>query len=345
MTMNPGRSLLLTGAALAAVCAVSVAAQAKQYTIAVAMKTQVQRRWEFDAAAMRNEAAKLGVKLIFQYANDSPTTQASQVENLLSQGPDALIIVPVDSKAAGAIVDSAHSQGVPVVAYDIGIGTAPVDYFICRDNPKVGELQAKGALRLFPNGVYALIKGDPANDVAQIISKGYDQYLVPDKNIKIVYNQFTTNWDPRAALSNAENVLSAQNDHVDAFIVSNDGMAGGVSQAISSRNLGGKVYLSGLDAEPANLQLIAKGVQTMTVWTDLTEMGISAVKAAVALAEKKKPDIATVSLDAGAGPVPTHLVTVSEVNKDNLCKFVTQDAPKGWVTIDQVYGAGQTDCK
>jgi D-xylose transport system substrate-binding protein len=69
------------------------------------------------------------------------------------------------------------------------------------------------------------------------------------------------------------------------------------------------------------------------------------VKAAFALAQKKKPDIATVMLDAGAGPVPTHLVTVSEVNKTNLCKFVTQDAPKGWVTPAQVYGADQSGCK
>lgn len=334
------------------VCAAVVAglltplpAAAKDITIAVAMKTQVQRRWQFDATAMRNEAAKLGAKLIFQYANDSPSTQASQVENLLSQGPDALIIVPVDSKAAGAIVESAHSQSVPVVAYDIGVATAPVDYFICRDNPSVPELQSKAALRMFPKGVYALIKGDPANDVGQIIGKGYDKYLLTDKNLNIVYNQFTTNWDPRAALADAENVLSAQNDHVNAFVVSNDGMAGGVAQAITSRGLGGKVFLSGLDAEPENLQLIARGVQTMTVWTDLTEEGSSAVRAAVALAQHKKPDIKTISLDAGAGPVPAHLVGVSEVNKDNLCQFVMHDAPKGWVTPEQVYGPGQTNCK
>ena len=332
-------------AVLEAVCLLPQPAAAKDITIAVAMKTQVQRRWQFDATAMRNEAAKLGAKLIFQYANDSPSTQASQVENLLSQGPDALIIVPVDSKAAGAIVESAHSQNVPVIAYDIGVATAPVDYFICRDNPKVPELQAESAKQMFPKGVYALIKGDPANDVAQIISKGYDKYLVSDKNLKIVYNQFTTNWDPRAALADAENVLSAQNDHVDAFVVSNDGMTGGVAQAITSRGLGGKVFLSGLDAEPENLQLIARGVQTMTVWTDLTEEGSSAVKAAVALVQHKKPDIATVSLDAGAGPVPAHLVTVSEVNKSNLCQFVMHDAPKGWVTPEQVFGPGQAGCK
>lgn len=350
---NPRRRVagLLRGAALAAVAlAVGIAAapssaQAKTYTIAVAMKTQVQRRWAFDAAAMKREAEKLGVKLIFQWANDNPATQASQVENLLSQNPDALILVPVDTEAAGRIVKSAHQQNVPVVGYDIGVSTAKLDFFVMRNNPKVGDLQAEGALKFAPHGTYALIKGDPGNDVAQAIAKEYEKLLVNNKDIKVVFNQFIRGWDPRAALANAENVLSAQNDKVNAFVVSNDGMATGVAQAIKSRNLVGKVYLSGLDADPANLQLIAQGVQSMSVWTDLNEQGTTAVEAAAALAAGKKPDVESSMVDLGAGPVQTHFVKVTAVNKDNLCDFVTHDAPAGWVTVKEVWPDNPDACK
>jgi D-xylose transport system substrate-binding protein len=313
--------------------------------IAVAMKTQVQRRWAFDAAAMEREAEKQGAELIFQWANDDPALQASQVENLLSQMPDALIIVPVDSQAAGRIVNSAHEQDVPVVGYDIGISTAPLDFFVMRNNPLVGELQANAALRFAPNGIFALIKGDAGNDVAQDIAKAYDRLLVDNKDINIVFNQFIRNWDPRTALSNAENVLSAQNDKIDAFVTSNDGMATGVAQAIRGRNLVGKVFLSGLDADPANLQLIAQDVQAMSVWTDLEEQGSSAVKAAVALARGEPIPVETVPVDLGAGEVPTHLVEVIEVNKDNLCQFVTKDAPEGWVTVAEVFPDNPDACK
>ena len=110
-------------------------------------------------------------------------------------------------------------------------------------------------------------------------------------------------------------MFSAQNDHVNAFVTSNDGMATGVGQAIKGRHLEGKVYLSGLDADPSNLQLIAQGVQTMTVWTDLTEEGTTAVAGAVDLAKHQKFGFSTEMQDAGAGAVPTHLVKVSEVNK------------------------------
>ena len=339
------RAALTSFAIAAAFAAAPMAAHAKTYTIAVAMKTQVQRRWAFDAAAMKREAEKLGVKLIFQWANDNPATQASQVENLLSQNPDALILVPVDSEAAGRIVESAHQQNVPVVGYDIGVTTAKLDFFVMRNNPMVGELQANGALAMSPNGVFALIKGDPGNDVAQAIAKSYERILGGNKSIKIVFNQFIRGWDPRAALSNAENILSAQNDHVDAFVVSNDGMATGVAQAIKSRNLAGKVYLSGLDADPANLQLIAQGVQSMSVWTDLNEQGTTAVAAAAALAAGKKPDIESSMVDLGAGPVQTHFVKVTAVNKENLCNFVTHDAPAGWVTVKEVFPENPDACK
>jgi D-xylose transport system substrate-binding protein len=337
-------ALALAVAAVAAT-APPCAAAAKDITIAVAMKTQVQRRWAFDAEAMKAEAKKLGVTLIFQWANDNPATQTSQVENLLSQNPSALILVPVDTTAAGRIVNEAHQQNVPVVGYDIGISTAKVDLSVVRNNPLVGVLQAEGALKMAPKGVYALIKGDPGNDVAQMLAKSYDKVLSGKPDIKIVFNQFVRNWDPKTALADAEDVLSAQNDHVNAFVTSNDGMATGVGQAIKGRHLEGKVYLSGLDADPSNLQLIAQGVQTMTVWTDLTEEGTTAVAGAVDLAKHQKFGFSTEMQSAGAGPVPTHLVKVSEVNKDNLCDFITKLAPAGWVTRKEVFPENPNACK
>jgi len=344
--MKLAQITLATSLAIASMTGTTAAlADAKNPVIAVSMKTQVQRRWAFDVKAMEAEAKQLGAKLIIQWANDDPSLQASQVENLLSQKPDALIMVAVDSQAGGRIVKSAHEQGVPVIGYDIGISTAKLDYFVMRNNTLVGKLQAEGALKFAPKGTFALFKGDPGNDVAQAIAKQYDALLVNNKDVKVVFNQFIRGWDPKTALANAENVLSAQNDKLDGFVTSNDGMALGVSQAIKARNLAGKVYLSGLDADAANLQLIAQGVQTMSVWTDLNAQGAAAVKAAVAFAKKEKPSIETVSVDLGAGQVPTHQVRVIAVTKDSLCDFAAKEAPKGWVTPDEIFGAGKSPCK
>jgi D-xylose transport system substrate-binding protein len=321
------------------------AASAEDITIAVAMKTQVQRRWAFDAEAMKQQAEKLGVKLVFQWANDDPAAQASQVENLLSQNPAALILVPVNSESAGRLVKSAQQQKVPVVVYDIGISTAKADLSVVRNNPLVGVLQAEGALKFAPNGTFALMKGDPANDVAQMIAASYAKVFADKKDVKIVFDQFIRNWDPKAALQNAENVLSAQNDNVQAFVTSNDGMASAVAQAVKGRNLQGKVYISGLDADPANLRLIADGVQTMSVWTDLSDQGKMAVQGAYELAKGTPFSFKTEQVDSGAGPVPAYLVEVTAVSKENLCQFVTKDAPAGWVKVEEVFPGKPDACK
>jgi D-xylose transport system substrate-binding protein len=343
------RSLRATLVTLASIVALGLLlpapASAKDITIAVAMKTQVQPRWRFDAEAMKQQAKELGVNLVFQWANDDPSAQTSQVENLLSQNPAALILVPVNSESAGRLVNEAHQQKVPVVVYDIGISTAKGDLSVVRDSAHVGVLQAEGALKFAPKGNYALLKGDPANDVAQLIAKSYQKTFAGKSDIKIVFDQFIRNWDPKTALADAENVLSAHNDEVAAFVTSNDGMATGVSQAIKGRHLEGKVYLSGLDADPASLRLIGDGIQTMTVWTDLHEEGTTAVMGAVDLAQGKPFSFPTEMIDTGAGPVPTHLVSVTSVNKDNLCQFITKDAPSGWVTVKDVFPDKPDACK
>jgi D-xylose transport system substrate-binding protein len=305
--------------------------------IGLSMKTHAQRRWALDEALMKAEAEKLGVKLIFQWANDSPTVQASQFENLLSQNVDAIVIIPIDSAAAGRLIEEAHQQNVPVISYDVAIPSAKLDYKVTRDNSKVGVLQAQAALRFAPTGIYALIKGDPANNVAHAIADAYAEVLGKNKDIKIVYDQFTTNWDPKTAQAVAENTLSAQNDKVDAFVSSNDGMAQGIAQAVKGRNLAGKVFISGLDADTASLQLIAQGVQTMTVWTDLKEQDRVTIEAAVALALGKKPDVSSVMGDDGAGEYPIHQVAVYEINKDNLREFVTKLAPEGWADLKDIW--------
>ncbi|MCB9993573.1 MAG: substrate-binding domain-containing protein [Hyphomicrobiaceae bacterium] len=310
--------------------------------IAVSMNRQQERRWAVDRAAMEAEAATLGVRLAFQYADSDPTKQASQVENLLSQNPQALIIVPADRNAAGAIVDSAHEAGVPVIAYDGGITTSKVDYYVTRNNYQVGELQVQAALDFAPTGNYAIVKGDAGNDVAQTIAKAYEDGLNSNGAINIVFDQFIPGWSPATAQSNAENVLSANNDDIAAFVVTNDGMATGVAQALISRDLQGKVFLSGLDGESASLKLVAEGIQTMTAYTDLEDHGRSAVAAAVALAKGEAPQYDTM-MDLGSGEVPTHLVPIIAISKANVCDFV-KNAPEGWTSVDEVF-ENPADCQ
>lgn len=328
---------ILAASSVVGLSACSGAAPSDKIVIGIAMKTQLQERWAFDVAAMEAEAESLGATTIVQYADDDATLQASQVENMLSQGISALIIVPVDDKAAATSAKAAKDAGVPVVSYDIGVQGVAVDAFVIRNNDEVGTLQAEACLE-FTNGTgnYVLIEGDAANDVAQAIAENQLAGL-DGTDVNILYNDFTKNWDPATAQTIAENQLSANNDNIQAFMTANDGMAGGVIQALQGRGLGGQACVTGLDATPTALKFILEGLQTMSVWTPIDEQGKIAAQTAVALA-KKEPIESQTTVDNGSGtPIPAVLVPVQSITKDLVCQFITEIAPAGWVNVADVY--------
>ena len=60
-------------------------------------------------------AQKMGIKLVTLDAQDSTETQATQIEDLITQGVDLLIINPVDSDAVGTSVVAANEAKIPVI--------------------------------------------------------------------------------------------------------------------------------------------------------------------------------------------------------------------------------------
>ncbi|WP_164203445.1 substrate-binding domain-containing protein [[Micrococcus luteus] ATCC 49442] len=311
--------------------------EGKEYKIGVAFPSQVQRRWAFDAKYLTDAAAKAGDKTLVQFANNDPNLQNTQVENMLSQGIDVLVIAAVDASAAATAVQRAKSQGVPVIAYDLGIQNADVDLQVTRDNAKVGELQAKAAIAAHPEGNFAIVRGDSANTVAQQIGNETAKILgAAGPGVKVVSDQWTPRWSTETALSSAENILSRHNDEIAAFVVSSDNMASGVVQALRGRKLNGKVFVSGLDAEPGSLALVASGDQTMTVFTNIQEEAAAAAAGAHQLAAKE-PVASDTTTDNGLKAVPTRQIGVMTVDKSNLCEFITKVAPPGWVTVGDVF--------
>jgi D-xylose transport system substrate-binding protein len=66
-----------------------------------------------------------------------------------------------------------------------------------------------------------------------LMQEGYHVVLDPlvtKGDIKIVMDQFTPAWKTEPAQANAENALTANDNKVDAFLVSYDGMSLGVLQ-------------------------------------------------------------------------------------------------------------------
>ncbi len=320
---------------LAAAC--SEASKEKKIRIGFAMDTLKEERWQRDKDAFEAQCKKLNVDCQITVADNKADKQANDVDNLLTKGVDVLVIAPHDATQAASMVEKAKAQGVPVISYDRLINSDKIDIYISHQVPVIGRKIAEYAIQKVPKGNYVVIDGSSKDNNAVIMKREYLTLLQPliDKgDIKVVAEDFTDDWRPELALNFAENALTQNKDNIQAFIVSNDGMAGGVISALEKRGLAGKILVTGQDAGLEALQNIATGRQTMTVYKPIIPLANAAVEAAIKLARKEKLDTKPFMNDAIQKEIQATLLEVTVVDKTNPMDTVIKD---GYAKFEDVY--------
>lgn len=326
---------LVAAAVLAGAC--SNVPTEKKIKIGFAMATVKEERWQRDRDAFDAQCKKLNVECVITVADNSSDRQANDVDNLLTQKVDVLVIAPQDATQAASMVDKAKAQGVPVISYDRLINSDKIDLYISHQVPVIGRKIAEYALSKMPKGNYVMVYGASTDNNAVIMKKEQLAVLQPaiDKgDIKIVAEQFITDWKKELALNFAENALTQNADKIDAFVVSNDGMAGGVVDALAKRGLAGKVIVTGQDAQIDALQRIAEGSQTMTIYKPIIPLANAAVESAVKLVNKQKLDTKPFTNDVIKKDIPSLLLEVTMVEKANLMDTVIKD---GYAKFEDVF--------
>jgi D-xylose transport system substrate-binding protein len=303
-------------------------------TVGVSWNNYQEERWaKWDEPAIKAAIAAGGGKYVSNDAKSSAETQASNVDNLISQGAKVLIILAQDGTAIKPAVAKSIQNGVPVIAYDRLIED-PKALYITFDNVLVGKLEAQAVFKAKPTGNYVVIKGNKADANADFLRGGYDQVIgdaVKSGAIKIVGETYTDNWDPSKAQTEMEQFLTANQDKVDAVLSENDGMAGGVVAALTARGLAGKVPVSGQDGDKAALNRVALGTQTVDVWKDARLLGKTAGDAAMQLCKNSDPSKVSGTATfktPGGNSLSSILLTPNPITKDNLNDVLSA----GWIT-------------
>ncbi len=342
--MKSVKTLMIGAALLASASVYSISAMAKDLVVGVSWSNFQEERWKTDEAAIK---AGLGsnAKYISADAQASPTKQLADVEDLISKGANVLVILAMDSEAILPAVKKANDEGIPVIAYDRLIESPNVLY-LTFDNVGVGRMMAKAIEAAKPAGNYAFIKGDKGDPNADFLFSGITEVLKPAMDagkIKDVGESYSDGWKPDNAQKNMEQILTKNDNKVDAVVCENDGMAGGVVAALAAQGLAGVVPVSGQDGDHAAINRIALGTQTVSIWKDARDLGKLAGESAVALGEGKKmtelPDVKPFSGGAKHITVNSVLLTPLAVTRDNLDVIVD----KGWITKEEVC-AGVKPC-
>lgn len=312
--------------------------QAAPIKIGFVLSTLQEERYQKDQKYFAEEAKKLGFEAVMVSAENNPQTQTAKVENLLSTGVKALVIQPVNSQAAANLVNMAHQEKVPVVAYDRMIDNAAVDFYVTQDSFKVGVLQAEAAVKATEGkGNYVLLLGQAGHSVANEITRGVKSVLAKYPAIKIVVEKNHEGWSSSLAMATTENALTQYKNKIAAILANNSGMAQGAVQAVAEQGLSGKIFIAGADADLTSIKNIVAGRQQFEVLKDIAPLAQTSAQVAFQLAKGEKPK-PTMTVQSGKFSVPAAATPVYPITKDNLDERIYKT---GFHSKEAVTGKGK----
>lgn len=323
--------------------------------IGISMPTQSLERWNRDGAYLDEQFKKAGFETVLTYSDNDSGKQVNDIQNMLADNVDLLIVSAIDGEALNTAMNEAAEANVPVISYDRLILNDAVSYYVSFDNYTVGTLQGQfivDQLDLENAGdkTYNLevTAGDPADNNAGYFFNGAMDVLNPyieKGTLKVPSGQTdfdtvaTAQWSTDIALERAQNVLAsyyADGTQLDVWLCSNDATALGVAQALTSDYKGGNsVLITGQDGDEANLKNIVDGIQTMTVYKNVSNESIVTLELAKAILDGSTIDESlidkfgvdctydTESYETSAGKkCPSFLLVPNVITKDNLQDLV-----------------------
>lgn len=302
-----------------------VAGAASAQTVAFLMPDQASTRYEMhDWPGFKTAMGKLcaACTLVYQNGNGDAALQQQQFNSVIAQGAKVVVLDPVDSAAAAALVEIAQSQGVKVIAYDRPIPDKPADYYVSFDNEGIGyaiaqslveKLQADGV----PAGAGVLqINGSPTDAAAGLIRDGIDRAL--DASPYKTLSEFDTpEWAPPKAQEWAAGQITRFGAEIKGIVAANDGTGGGAIAALKAAGVSPVPPVTGNDATLAALQLIIAGDQYNTISKPSEIVAAAAAEVAVQLLEGKTPEAKTTLYNT-----PSQLFVPAVVTQKNIKELI-----------------------
>ena len=236
------------------------------------------------------EAEKLGdVELIASEGATDSAAQADQIETLITQKPDALVVLPNEGEALTPVAQKATAAGIPVINVDREFST-PGAYrtLISGDNYGIGwQAGNYFADQLKCKGNVVEIQGIAGISVTEHRSQGFRDAIKRrcQDGIKIVASQ-PADFVPDKGLSVMENILQAQKN-IDAVYTHDDDMAEGVVSAIENANRQDEMFLTGAGGSKAAMERIEAGGLYRATFLYNPSMSASAIRWPALIARRR----------------------------------------------------------
>jgi ribose transport system substrate-binding protein len=219
-------------------------------------------------------------------------SQINAVDNFITQGVDAIVVAPADSKAMVAPLKKAMDAGIVVVNFDVALDAdakkaAGVDLAFVGPDNRGGAKLAGDALGkvLGKGGKVVIIEGNPGADNAAQRKAGFEDSIA-EYGLELVDSR-TAHWETEEANTVFSNMLTAHPD-IQGVMAANDSMAIGVVKALESAGRT-DIQVVGFDNIPAAQELVTQGKLLATVDQYGAQMAANAIDLAIGVVKGGPP--------------------------------------------------------
>lgn len=260
--------------------------------------------------SIREKVEANGDKLITTNPAMNVELQINQIEDLISQGIDAIFLNPVDWEGIRPALVMLEEANIPIINYDTEVKDFKyVTAFVGSDNKNAGRVDGEDLVKRFPNGGKIVVLDSPTMNSVNDRIAGFME-AIKGKNFDIVAQQ-DAKGDLQTALGITEDILQAHSDIV-AIMGGNDPTALGALAAVKAANKT-NIVIYGVDGSPdAKAAIKEDGPLVGTGAQSPISIGQQSADVAYKVLKGEKFEKRT--------PVETFLI-----NKDNVDKYGTDE--------------------
>ncbi len=195
--------------------------------------------------------------------------QITLIEQLIAQKVDAIVVIPIDSKALVPVVVKAIKQGIYMINIDIMLDQELLKKegvelgFVGPDN-EIGARMVADVLanETGSNSDVVIIEGVPAAMNAIQRKNGFLQ-SIEENGLNLLASK-TANWETDQARQVMLEMLDLH-PSIQGVLCSNDAMALGAIEVLKEKRLEGKIKVVGFDNDNYSRELLDKGYLLATI--------------------------------------------------------------------------------
>lgn len=238
----------------------SLVAQEKKYRMIFIVKSLDNPFWDMMIDGAKTAAKDLGIEIqgLGPVKPFSVEEQIRFIEDAITKGMDAVVVVPADSRGIIPGIEKARKAGLVVVTPNTrAFADDPPTWSGVENEGSAYEIAKYVLKALGGKGNVIILEGAPGNQTVMDRKKGFDRAIKEFPGIEVLASQ-TARSARVEGMRVMENLLQ-QFPKIDAVLAANDEMALGAIEAIDAVGRLDEIRVSGFDMNNDALKSIKEG--------------------------------------------------------------------------------------